>query len=90
MLIGEVGSTERGGSKARWMTGMFEALATRFRHIHGLLYYDVHGVGDSPIETSRSSSAAFSKGIGSTLKRVCHGLGGGARAQCMGRESASP
>ena len=23
------------------MTRMFEALTTRFRHIHGLLYYDV-------------------------------------------------
>jgi Glycosyl hydrolase family 26 len=89
MLIGEIGSTEHGGSKAGWIRNMFGALATRFRHIHGLLWYDVPGDQDWPIETSKSSSAAFSSGIGSTLTRVCHGLGGGAKAQCMGRAATS-
>lgn len=90
MLIGEVGSTEHGGSKALWIRNMFGALATRFRHVHGLLWYDVYGgtgknASDWPIETSRSSSSAFSRGIGRTLARVCGGLSGGTKAQCLGR-----
>jgi Glycosyl hydrolase family 26 len=84
MLIGETGSTEHGGSKALWIHNMFDGFATRFRHIHGLLWYDVNGIRAWPIETSKSSSAAFSKGIASTLGRFCRGLSGGARSQCMG------
>jgi hypothetical protein len=88
MMIGETGSTEHGGSKASWITGMFQALSSRFRHVHALLYYDVHGVGDWPIETSRASSAAFRRGIASKLARVCRGLDGSARAQCLGNASS--
>ena len=85
MLIGETGSTVRGGNKAHWIRNMFTALATRFRHIHGLLWYDVYSVEAWPIETSKASSNAFSRGIASTLTRVCTGLTGGAKVQCLGR-----
>ncbi len=85
MLIGEIGSTQRGGNKAHWIRDMFAALAKRFRHIHGLLWYDVYSVKAWPIETSKASSSAFSRGIASTLARVCTGLSGGAKAQCLGR-----
>ncbi|HEY3463157.1 MAG TPA: glycosyl hydrolase [Gaiellaceae bacterium] len=72
MIIGEVASTEHNGSKARWISGMFRALATRFPHIRGLLWYDKYGssgVTDWPIETSRTSSAAFSRGLALRLSR---------------------
>lgn len=66
MIIGEVASTEHGGSKARWITDMFHALPRRFRHIRGLVWYDKYGesgTADWPIETSATSSAAFVEGI---------------------------
>jgi len=91
ILVGEVGSIEHGGNKANWITAMFQALATRFPHIHGLLWYDVYGTDEVrhitrawPIETSRASSAAFRQGIGSTLARVCRGLRGISLSYCMG------
>jgi glycosyl hydrolase family 26 len=69
MIIGEVGSTESGGSKATWIQSMFAALPTRFPDIRGLLWFDKFesgpgGHNDWPIETSASSSAAFASGIG--------------------------
>ena len=93
MIVGEVGSTERGGIKAHWIHNMFQALATRFPHIHGLLWYDVYAPNhlnpghfrDWPIETSKSSSTAFNSGIAQTLGRACRGLSGGARTHCLGR-----
>lgn len=71
MIIGEVGSTASGGSKARWISKMFAALPTRFPDIHGLLWFDKYATGpggrsDWPIETSAGSSAAFANAIGKT------------------------
>jgi hypothetical protein len=71
MIIGEVGSTETGGSKAKWITNMFSDLPTDFPDIHGLLWYDVTspgpgGYSDWPIESSSSSIAAFTSGISSS------------------------
>jgi hypothetical protein len=69
MIIGEVGSTEAGGSKAQWITAMFSALPTSFPKIRGLLWYDVFSSGrpfgatDWPIDSSSASEAAFSGGI---------------------------
>jgi hypothetical protein len=89
MIIGEVASTGHGGNKAEWIRNMFHALATRFRHVHGLVWYDKYGLPtesgprDWPIERSRSASAAFRKGISRTLARVCRGFAGAARARCM-------
>jgi hypothetical protein len=80
MIIGEVASTEHGGSKARWISRMFAALPTRFPDIHGLLWYDKYGsssTSDWPIETSATSSAAFSAGIS---RRTCRRLN--ARGRC--------
>ena len=72
MIIGEVATTGRGGNKARWIRGMFHALATRFRSIHGLVWFDKRALVDNqpfdwPIETSKAASAAFNRGISSTL-----------------------
>jgi hypothetical protein len=72
MLVGEVASTGHGGSKARWIRNMFKALATRFRAVRGLAWYDKWGLKSShprdwPIETSKAASAAFSRGIAREL-----------------------
>jgi hypothetical protein len=86
MLLGEVGSTEHGGNKAQWIRSMFGAFAGGFSHIHGLLWWDQPGAtstGDYPIESSRSSSAAFSAGIGRTLARTCRRLSAPARSRCL-------
>jgi len=71
MIIGEIGSTETGGSKALWISNMFSALPTRFPNIHGLLWFDKDesgpgGYSDWPIETSTSSSASFAAAVGSS------------------------
>jgi mannan endo-1,4-beta-mannosidase len=73
MIIGEVASTEHGGSKARWIRGMFRALTKHFPYVRGLLWYDKYGGSgtptDWPIETSRAASAAFSQGLRLRLAR---------------------
>ncbi|MGZ4416787.1 MAG: glycoside hydrolase family 26 protein [Gaiellaceae bacterium] len=74
IIIGEVASTGQGGNKAHWISSMFHALATRFAHIQGVVWYDKWGSSsreDWPIETSRAASAAFRKGIRSLLTRRC-------------------
>lgn len=95
MLIGEIASTERGGNKAKWIHSMFQDLGTRFRHIHGLLWWDKFGFKGSrrldwPIETSRAASTAFSRGIGKTLARTCHRLTGTIRTACLGKATPPP
>jgi hypothetical protein len=67
MLIGEVGSTENGGSKATWITDMFHSLANSYPQIRGVLWFDARDSGmDWPIETSQTSIAAFAQGIDAT------------------------
>lgn len=74
MIIGEVATTGRGGSKARWIRSMFHALSTKFRAIHGLVWFDKPALVDNkpydwPIETSPAASLAFSSGIAGRLTR---------------------
>ncbi len=64
LIVGETASTEAGGSKAQWITDMFQALPTRFPKIRGLLWFDKIDEGmDWPIETSVGATAAFRAGI---------------------------
>jgi hypothetical protein len=63
MIIGEIGSTEHGGSKAAWIEDMLSRLPT-FPKLRGLLYFDVHADNmDWPIETSGAATNAFANGI---------------------------
>ncbi len=65
MAIGEMASSEYGGSKATWIEEMFEALPTRFPKIRGLLWFENLGNGmDWPLESSESATEAFATGIG--------------------------
>jgi hypothetical protein len=64
MLIGEMGSTEDGGSKADWIEEALTAIPTDYAQIHGLLWFDTYDDGmDWPIETSASSASAFADAI---------------------------
>jgi hypothetical protein len=64
MVIGEVGSTERGGSKASWIEDMLSEVPTDYPKIRGLLWFDKYEEGlDWPIESSSSATNAFAAGI---------------------------
>jgi hypothetical protein len=65
-VIGEVGSTEYGGSKAEWIAEMLRDVPTEYPQIHGLQWFDKEEEGDWPIESSSSSAAAFAAGIKSS------------------------
>jgi Glycosyl hydrolase family 26 len=64
MMIGEIASTEAGGSKPDWIKEMLTSVRTRFKKVHALLYFEVNDRGTHwPIESSRASTAAFASGI---------------------------
>ncbi len=71
MLIAEIGSTERGGSKAAWITALLGDLSGRYPLVRGLAWFEKYGSGfDWPIETSKASQRAFARGIASPLYRA--------------------
>ncbi len=63
MVIGEVGSTEYGGSKATWIGEMLSELPTEYPKVRGLDWFDKTTEGDWPIETSTSATSSFAGGI---------------------------
>jgi beta-mannanase len=64
MMVGEVGSTEYGGSKASWISDMLAKVPTAYPKIRGLLYFEKYDSNmDWPIETSSSATSAFKAGI---------------------------
>jgi Glycosyl hydrolase family 26 len=64
MVIGEIASTEQGGSKAQWIAEMLDALPARYPKIRGLVWFDKFENGmDWPIETSASAIDAFAEGV---------------------------
>jgi len=67
MVIGEVGSTESGGSKASWIQDMLSKIPTDYPKVHGLLYFDWPASNmDWQIESSSSATSAFASGIQSS------------------------
>jgi beta-mannanase len=71
MVIGEVASSEQGGSKARWIAEMLRALPRRYPKVRGLVWFDKFENGmDWPIETSQSAINAFAQGIEGRLYRA--------------------
>jgi hypothetical protein len=64
MMIGEIGSTEYGGSKANWITDMLAKVPSSYPKIRGVLYFEKYDSGmDWPIETSTTATSAFAAGI---------------------------
>jgi len=70
MVLGEVASDERGGSKANWIKHALAVLPTKFPKIRGLVWFDEKSQGMKwPIESSKSSERAFQQGIANKLYR---------------------
>jgi len=66
MVLGEIASSEQGGSKAQWIAEMLRDLPVEYPKVRGLVWFDKFENGmDWPIETSESAVAAFAAGIGS-------------------------
>jgi hypothetical protein len=64
MMLGELASSEYGGSKAAWIREMFAALRTEYRNVRGLVWFEKLGNGeDWPLESSESALGAFAAGI---------------------------
>ncbi len=74
IMLGEVSSTEAGGSKATWIRNMFAALGRSFPKVRALIWFEGQNLGpgnrhDWVVESSRSSELAFRRGIGQRAYR---------------------
>jgi len=70
LLIGEMGSTETGGSKASWISETLAEIPGEYPQVRGVLWFDKFDDGmDWPIETSTSATEAFANGIDSAAYR---------------------
>jgi hypothetical protein len=64
VVLGEIASTARGGSKAAWISTMLRSVPSRYRSVHGLVWFDVEDRGNRwPIESPRGVARAFAAGI---------------------------
>jgi hypothetical protein len=64
LMIGEIGSTEYGGSKAAWIQDALAKIPASYPKIRGMLWFEQFDDGmDWPIETSSSATSAFAAGI---------------------------
>jgi beta-mannanase len=80
MMIGEVGSSEYGGSKASWIAETLAEVPVEYPQIRAFLWFDKFDDSmDWPIETSASATGAFAQGIQppSYVGASYAGLGGG-------------
>jgi Glycosyl hydrolase family 26 len=69
LMIGEMASTEIGGSKARWIADALGRQVTlRFPRIRAVIWFNKHWAGmDWPIESSRAARQAFRAAIRSPV-----------------------
>jgi Glycosyl hydrolase family 26 len=71
MIIGEVASSEQGGSKPLWIRDMLSEIPAQFPKIRGFVWFDTEntqaGTRDStlPLESSRASLSSFASSIAS-------------------------
>jgi len=64
MMIGEMGSSESGGSKAEWIGEALEAIPTEYPRIRAMLWFDAEADGmDWPVETSPAATESFARQI---------------------------
>jgi beta-mannanase len=68
LMVGEVASSEIGGSKSAWIKDMLAKVPAEFPKIRALLYFDKYDSNmDWPLETSTSSVGAFAEGLQSPV-----------------------
>jgi mannan endo-1,4-beta-mannosidase len=64
IVLGEFASTGSPRARARWIRQMFRDLATRFRRVRGLVWYEQIDRGINwPLESSPRAIGAFARGI---------------------------
>jgi Bacterial Ig domain/Glycosyl hydrolase family 26 len=67
MMIGEVASTEYGGSKSAWIKDMLAKIPADYKKIRALLWFDKFDSNmDWPVETSGGATSAFAEGLQSS------------------------
>jgi mannan endo-1,4-beta-mannosidase len=70
MMLAEVASSDKGGSKAAWIKDMLSKVRHRYRKIRAVVWYDVDDRGTNwPIERSKRAGNAFRKGINPSAYR---------------------
>jgi Glycosyl hydrolase family 26 len=70
MMIGEVASEERGGSKPRWIRNTLKEIPKRYPKVRALIWFEENDRGMHwPIESSRASRKAFASAIQRTVYR---------------------
>jgi hypothetical protein len=70
LMIGEVASEERGGSKPAWIRNALKVMPARFRKIRAMIWFDEKDRGMRwPIESSTKSRRAFARAIGASVYR---------------------
>jgi hypothetical protein len=70
MVIGEVSSEERGGSKPNWIKSTLHDIPAHYPKVRGVIWFNEKDQGmDWPVESSKASLKAFRKAIGSRLYR---------------------
>jgi len=71
MVIGEVASEERGGSKANWIKQSFKTISANYRKVRAVIWFDEKDQGMHwPIESSKSATNAFRKTIAKPIYRA--------------------
>jgi hypothetical protein len=64
MMIGEVASSEHGGSKAAWIKDMLTRIPAEYTKIRALLWFEKFDSNmDWPVETSGSAASALAEGL---------------------------
>jgi hypothetical protein len=92
IMIGETASSERGGSKAAWISDMLSQLPTSFPQIKALVWFNWNG-GDPnvswPVTSSPAAHQAFSSGIAAPAYAASD-FGSGPKVVPPGINSALP
>lgn len=65
--LAEIASTERGGSKAAWIRGLFASLRSR-PYVKALIWFNLRKETDWRIQSSRGAERAFARGINATTR----------------------
>ena len=63
MVIGEIASDERGGSKADWISNLLASIPAKYRKVRGLIWYEEKDHGTRwPIESSQAGHQRLRQG----------------------------
>ncbi len=66
IMIGEISSSEVGGSKPEWIRQMFSDLPSKFPNVKAFIWFNINKETDWRIESSEESKRAFREGINSS------------------------